>query len=103
MQFIFGDKKDTNCLIRECPTCDWKREEGKGDYEHQSSDKIWTRKAYFVLLVDKQKVLRIQPFTIGGLMPIFPLSFSSLFVTGRTLSDQAVSIFLIPKNELHAL
>ena len=27
-------------LIRECPTFDWKRGEGKGKYEHQPSDEI---------------------------------------------------------------
>ena len=30
MQFIFGDKGPATCLNRECPTCDWKRGEGKG-------------------------------------------------------------------------
>ena len=49
MQFIFGDKGEATCLIRECPTCDWKREEGRGEYEHRPLDEIWTCKAYFVL------------------------------------------------------
>ena len=30
MQFIFEDKGQATCLIREC-TCDWKRGEGKGE------------------------------------------------------------------------
>ena len=29
MQFIFGDKREANCLIRECLTCDWKKGKGK--------------------------------------------------------------------------
>ena len=29
MQFIFGDKVEATCVIRECPTCDWKRGEGR--------------------------------------------------------------------------
>ena len=63
MQFIFGDKGEATCLIRECPICDWKRGEGRKEYEHRPSDKIWTRKAYFVLPIYKQKVQHIQPFT----------------------------------------
>ena len=34
MQFIFGDKGEAIWLIRECPTCDWKKGEGKGEYEY---------------------------------------------------------------------
>ena len=45
MQFSFEDKRVDTCLIRECPTCDWKRGKGKGkgkgEYWHQP-----TRKAY---------------------------------------------------------
>ena len=44
MQFIFGDKGAATCLIRKCPTCDWKRKEGKGEMEFL--DEIWTRKPY---------------------------------------------------------
>ena len=38
MQLIFGDKRAATCLIRECPTCDWKkrgreREKGASAYE----------------------------------------------------------------------
>ena len=31
MQFTFGDKGEATYLIRECPTCNWKR----GEYEHR--------------------------------------------------------------------
>ena len=31
MQLIFGDKGAATCLIRECPICDWKRGEGRGE------------------------------------------------------------------------
>ena len=39
MQFIFEDKGAASCLIRECPTCDWKKGEGRGGKEHRP----WTK------------------------------------------------------------
>ena len=63
MQFIFEDKGEATCLIRECPTCDWKRGERRGEYEHRPSDEKWTCKTYFVLPIYKRKVQRIQPST----------------------------------------
>ena len=36
MQFIFGDKREATWLIRECPTCDWKKGEERGEYEQGS-------------------------------------------------------------------
>ena len=40
MQFTLGDKGEANCLIRECPTCDRKREEERWEKEHQHLDEI---------------------------------------------------------------
>ena len=51
---------------------------------------------------EQNKICLTRPYFIRGLMPIFPLPFLSLLVTGRTLSDQAGSYCLVPKNELHA-
>ena len=44
MQFNFGDKGEATYLIRECPTCDLKRRDRRGEKQHQPLDEIWTRK-----------------------------------------------------------
>ena len=56
----------------------------------------------FNVVYGQNKLCLARPYFIRGLMPIFPLPFPSLSVTGRTLSDQTGSYSLVPKNELHA-
>ena len=60
MQFNFGDKGEATCLIRECPSCVWKRRDGRGEKQHQSLDKIWTCKPWFILLTCTRRVQRIK-------------------------------------------
>ena len=45
---------------RECPTCDWKRREGKGDVEHRPKDEKWIHKPIFILRLNKWSGLCIN-------------------------------------------
>ena len=50
--YYFWGKGKT--LIRECPTCDEKRGEGKEEIDRRPSDEKWMRKPVFVLSSNKR-------------------------------------------------
>ena len=76
LYFLSREKVKTR--RRECPTCNEKRGEGKGEMDHHSSDEKWTRKPVFILSSNKQLELRTQTFIS---VPLYPVSHTiSLFV-----------------------